>query len=112
MKALLVKVGSAKAEQVETDGKLESLQKLVGGSIEYLPLPCGAHAYIDEEGKLKGKPMNSLATHLLCKEWNIGLGAGDFIVGDLVILGDDGKGDEADAPAELIEQTKALGFLA
>ena len=68
-----------KAEVVEIENTLEALQKAVGGYIETLTLAPHVCLVCDEEGKLKGKPVN------FC----IG---GDFIAGTALFVGV--KGDE------------------
>lgn len=68
---------------VKTCGGYREYQRLVGGHFENTPMKniCVSDLImtVDEEGKLKGKPINPVATFLQ--------GAyGDFIVGDAVIL--------------------------
>jgi hypothetical protein len=57
---------------------LEELKEIVGGWIEIVYLPNKEMMIIDEEGKLKGKPYNLLATSYW-KNHN------DFIVGDVLL---------------------------
>ena len=64
-------------EQVLTDLELASLQKEVGGYIEAVRLLDGRLAFINEEGKLKGLPINERASLLYGR---------DEIVGAMVIL--------------------------
>lgn len=66
---------------------LEEAQEFVGGLIEVLRLPDGSLMVIDEEGKLKGKPVNLKATQIAHEARAIF--PGDVIVGDALIL----KGD-------------------
>lgn len=68
--------------------KLETLQRLVGGYIEVVPLlqeyngkPCVA--YCNEEGKLNGMAVNVSATKL----WHLALKENDRIIDD-VLVGD------------------------
>lgn len=63
---------------------LSELQKMVGGLIELVDLG-DTHIVLDEEGKLKDKPINERATNLWRSHpsktfW------GDQIVGDVVVL--------------------------
>lgn len=61
---------------------------LNGGWLELLPIPVGEtghHGYLDEEGKMKSLPYNSLATHL-CALWKVGLALDDRIVGPFVVF--------------------------
>jgi hypothetical protein len=83
--------------QMTTNGytdpiKLEALQAGVGGYIEEVPGFTKFHrkacvAFCNEEGKLKGLPVNSVATNL----WRKQTQAGDFLVGNVVIV----QGDDA-----------------
>lgn len=59
--------------------QLEELQKIVGGFIEVLYLQ-NALMILDEEGKLKNKPTNKLATQIWRTEGGL-----DPIVGTVVI---------------------------
>ena len=53
-------------EYLGKDVGLEVLQKAVGGWIEALPAQrMWEVAYVDEEGRLKGLPVNQLATGLV-----------------------------------------------
>lgn len=80
---------------------LESFQKIVGGYIEPIDLPTGDGAFIDEEGKLKGYPLNpradgALKGHLL---------PGDYISGDLVVVGQpDEAGETTSANLETAQE--------
>jgi Domain of unknown function (DUF3846) len=60
-----LRLGADMAREVKpANGKkfsLEELQKLVGGYIEYVPRSRPI-AYCDEEGRLKEKPLNALAS--------------------------------------------------
>lgn len=71
----------------ETDpgDRLVFYQTLVGGYIEVIDLhvlPVSWVLVIDEEGKIKEKPINQLATRLAHSV----LGVGDFIAGDAILL--------------------------
>jgi hypothetical protein len=66
---------------------LEELQKAVGGYIEVLCirwLDRPAMLILDEDGKMKGYPRNSKATHTALA--TAGIAPTDFIVGDVVVL--------------------------
>ena len=69
-----------------TDFSLEELQAIVGGWIEIVNLRDGRLLCLDEEGKLKGKERNYVATDIYrqafpqCK---------DFIVGDALLCNED-----------------------
>ena len=63
---------------------LKEMQEFVGGYIEIVYAPNGDHIILNEEGKLKGLPINYEAT----KHWvgdNSGYD-GDYIVGNALIL--------------------------
>ena len=67
---------------------LEELQAFVGGYIEMLPVPSktGAVVFCDEEGKLKGRPRNRIATQLWQEHAEPGsMRMLDDVVGDVVI---------------------------
>jgi hypothetical protein len=56
------------------------------------------HAYVDEEGKLKGLPINPAATAFA---QSIGWWSSDALCGPVVFLGDKGP-DEGDVPPEVV----------
>lgn len=89
--------GSQQVTKLDRAPKLEDIQAAIGGGdIEIVPhfdkimyegkyIECVA--FCDEEGKLKGLPINSYATH----KWAILLGCdkdqiGDYLVGDIAIV--------------------------
>ncbi len=67
---------------------LQELQQLVGGLVEAVPTTTRLRMYVNEEGRLKGLPLNVKATALLPPHY---LQAGNFIVGDAVVV-DKGEG--------------------
>lgn len=68
------------------------LSQTVGGYIEAVPLENGCTMYINEEGKLRGLPINYVA-NLLAHKLNSGLREYDYIVGNAVVCGPlDGAG--------------------
>lgn len=80
------------AELIKVDGtteklkdiSLESLQAAVGGYIELVRSPQSVYEYIcDEEGKLKGYPINVIATELARRDKALPIV--DFLVGDIVV---------------------------
>ena len=70
-------------ELIETPGGAEEIHRLVGGFFENVYLPyfpvSDIVMSVDEEGKLKGKPVNILATLMYRNLY-------DFIVGDALIF--------------------------
>ena len=73
----------------------EEMKKFVGGYIEVVESADAKHDIIlDEEGKLKGKPINKEATELYVGEEQDDTSAGwgfDYIVGDVMILSGDAR---------------------
>ena len=73
----------------------EEMKKFVGGYIEVVESSDAKHDIIlDEEGKLKGKPINKEATELYLGEEQDDTCAGwdfDYIVGDVMILSGDAR---------------------
>lgn len=63
-----------------TDFQLKELQKIVGGYVEIIPVLNGKIMALDEEGKLKGKPVNDDATMIFMQA-----GFYDTIVGDVLV---------------------------
>lgn len=86
-RAIHVKVDGTEEVIYPKDGKkfvLSELQALVGGYIETAPSKYDGWALVlDEEGRLKGKPVNAKATDLLAPAMRHG---GSFVVGDAVYI--------------------------
>ena len=73
-------------------------QQLVGGLIEFVDLPHGGTLCCNDEGKLYGLPPNYRATCLLWAMRPEFINA-DFLVGDVVLLGQpDEDGETTSAP--------------
>ena len=109
MKAIAIRQDGT-IENIEIESGLDSLQKAVGGYIEALQMTPEVHAYIDEEGKLKGKGVNVMAS-MLCKKLEIGLMPGDMIVGDMILLGTGTEGDSIDIPEDFIVNNELLEYV-
>jgi hypothetical protein len=62
---------------------LEWLQLMVGGYVQLVTLLDGSQIWMDEEGKIKGKPINAFATRKL---WEPSFGRTDVLVGTIVHL--------------------------
>jgi hypothetical protein len=88
---------------VECDGKLASIQALLGGGyIECVQFLNGASAYVDEDGIGKGLPANALATQLMQK-LGPGLLPGDYIKGNFLVVGwPDDEGREQSVPPDVV----------
>ena len=101
--ALVVKPGSTVAELVEVPTDLDGLTAIVGGLLEAVtPSTADAgkwHAYVDEEGKYKGLPVNLFGTILA---HSLGWTGREYLVGPMVFLGSSGA-DEADLPTETLD---------
>ena len=65
------------------ENELKCLQNAVGGPIEVLPLRSNLVMVIDEEGKLKNKQKNYLATKMLKEFYPNTL---DYIVGNALLV--------------------------
>jgi hypothetical protein len=107
MKAIVIKPGDEKAtlKELDEDGIKNELD---GGWLEGLRFTDDSLAYVDEEGKQKGLPINYLATQL-CETYKIGLNPSDVIVGTFIIVGTLNEQGEHDAenhdvPEMLVEQ--------
>lgn len=84
--------GTCEVKQIENT--LEALQHEVGGYIETITLAADCCMIVDEEGRLKDKPLNEQASRL-----------GLAIVGDALLVGV--AGDEfTDVPEAMIEMCK------
>lgn len=112
--------------RITTDGTIteipntgyESVKAAIGGGyLEAIPMGEGHSAYIDEEGKLKGLPINPVASFLWYKRLSP---MNDFLVGDCVIfrsVNDNGEMDgEEYSPLpeirEIAERITAMDHLA
>lgn len=60
MRVVYLKVGRPPVVK-DIDGSLESMQKLVGGYIQSVPLSYNTALVCDEDGKVKGRPVNRVA---------------------------------------------------
>jgi hypothetical protein len=91
----------------------DDMNKAVGGWIEALALPWGdgdQSAYVNEDGIALGLPFNRLATDL-CTELQVGLMPGDYIKGNMLVLGppDDDEGESTDIDEALAELLLSRG---
>ena len=87
MKAIIVTAdGETSVVDVPENGKrlYAIVRKVIGGYMENVypkGLPKGYVMIVDEEGKLKDKPVNDTGSYLYRSHVH-----GDFIVGDVIIL--------------------------
>lgn len=88
----------------EIDGKLATLQGLVGGWIEAVHPNRDTTLFVNEEGKLSGQPLNELATLLWWALDNDAVDQ-DFLVGPVVVLGPvDANGDETSVHTDTLNK--------
>lgn len=69
---------------------LQELQTLVGGYIEVVTTVDGGLMVLDEEGKLKGKPVNPVASALYV------YGSRDRVVGEAILVTREEMGETDD----------------
>lgn len=80
----------------EEDKVLELLQTTVGGLIEAVTLEPGIVMWVNEEGLIRGLPVNRLASLMHSN----GREAITVITGDVIITGMDQKGETRGLPIE------------
>lgn len=92
---------------------LSQLQELVGGWIEPVTIPSfipdaeRGTGYVNEEGKIRGLPVNWRATDFMVP--GVGLMPRDYIAGDFVLLGLDPRtGENADVPDSLVKRARLI----
>jgi hypothetical protein len=102
MKALKITVEGT-VEQVDFPYvHVAELQRVVGGMLEERRIDDDIWAYIDEESKLKGLPLNVLATALCHTKQCPWLASDEFIGGTMLCIGSpDSEGNETDVPFNL-----------
>lgn len=81
---------------------LETFKAAVGGWLEAVSLPRGAHLYCDEEGKVRNRPVNRAATEMWWRAVPEAAG-NDHLVGDVIVLGRQGA-EEDDCPQWPIDE--------
>lgn len=78
----------------------DDINSAVGGWIEGVPLE-GVTAYVNEEGKLQGLPVNMIAT-LLAHE-DSAIMSEDYIAGNMIVFGPlDDEGEITSLPSDFI----------
>lgn len=91
---VIIKAPNNPAVEAEIDNTLETMQGIVGGYIECIPLTYEALIICNEEGKIRNLPYN-FSTPL------------DHIMGTVIICGDEGE-DFTDVPITVEEFNKIL----
>ena len=93
-------------EVIDIENKLEVIQDLVGGYIQYVNISQdGVDMIVNEEGKIYNLDYNLKAT-LLFRATH--LFKDDYIVGDVVIVGTDNLGENGDLTDLEIETIKQI----
>ena len=76
-------------EDSKDEPTLKAAQEFVGGYVEGIPFPNGDYLIVNEEGKLKGLPLNPEATALWKATFdndNFITGRNDFVVGPAILI--------------------------
>jgi Domain of unknown function (DUF3846) len=105
VRALIIQP-DGRSEDTTVQADLAGLNAAVGGLIECVTLRI-CHLYCDEEGKLKGLPVNKAATALA---HTLGWMHGDVLCGPVIFLGNHPQGAEADVPQSVIDTWNGLQF--
>jgi hypothetical protein len=113
-RALVIKPDTDVARLVHVNRDLASWKRLVGGPIESLALSDTVWAYINEDGKAQGLPVNLFGDQFVRASLaRIGrrLWPGDHITGPLVLKGPpDRDGWDTDVPDQVLAEVRALGM--
>jgi hypothetical protein len=116
IKVLVVYPDSQTGHLKTIDPSLPVFNDLVGGFIEGLSFPENeVSAYLNEDGKTMGLPVNqyadALVRQLLASEHRR-LMPGDVIVGPVVFMGypDHDTGEDTDVPTHLLALARSLGL--
>ena len=106
MKALRITVeGRVSPVELAEDSmtRLSQMQAAVGGWVEAVDMTDTLTMWVDEEGKLAGKPINPVANQVV-GSYRVGLMPGDFIVGDVLLTGfDQDSGEVTPLPVYAVE---------
>lgn len=99
MQALVVQP-DGQYEKRELSGTIEEVQDIVGGWVEAVrsPFRPGVIALVNEDGRMKHLPRNSVASTVLM----VGM------VGPVVLVGDVGGPDFGDVPQHIVTWTENL----
>jgi hypothetical protein len=110
VRVMRVPASSASIEVVSLTPDLDALQAEVGGDIEGL-FGAGWAAYLNEEGKMRGLPINDRAD-ALARALGWQSLPGDVLCGDVVFLGPcDEEGYDTDVPNIVIAAAGELSLL-
>lgn len=88
----------------------EAVSNALGGWLEGISLTDEAHAYLDEEGKMKGLPAN-IPAMMLCNQTPYSPSRfGDTLVGTVIIFGNGMRGEEGDVPQSILDLAQQVGL--
>lgn len=116
MKALVLKADGTNAilDLPDQGSGIRELQGAVGGYIEAIIGTEGWIMYANEDGLRLNLSVNRAASALvmaLCETAGMPLPLGaDQLVGDVVIVGNDGTEDNATIPQEWVDEFSAMGL--
>lgn len=110
MKAIkLTTAGTAEQLTIDDEHKLTALQQLVGGYVEKISITENVDLVMHEEEKfISGHKANPIAGRLL-RHFDIALRPGDYIAGDVVLVGVD-DADWISVPDSTADTLAFLGF--
>jgi len=83
VKVIVARVGEAPVVE-DMEDSLAAMQAIAGGYVEHVRLSATVGMYFDEEGRLKGKPLNRLVPDDHGNQWDI--------LGDLFLASHDDEG--------------------
>jgi len=111
MKAITIK-SDGTVEVTKISGKLKSLQDAVGGYIEALYLADDLVMLVNEDGLMRQLPINKAASQVAVMAYaangrDAAIGS-DRIVGDVLLVGDDGGEDFVSIPDDWEAKITAL----
>jgi hypothetical protein len=106
----IAKIMPTRITLMTVDGDLTTLQSLVGGDVQWIPLGDDSAMYVNENGRYLRMPENPIATRL-CLHYRAGLDPEDAIAGPAVVVGvSPHDGAEVDCPDTVVRTIRALGF--
>lgn len=106
--------GTQELISIKADGTGRELQSAVGGYIESIMSTDGFIVYANEDGQrlnLKHNPKGSALVSAVCETSGRSIPWGaDELVGNIVIVGHDGSGENVPIPDEWVDRFKAMGL--
>ncbi len=94
----------------DSDPNYATLKLAVGGYIEPIRLAEDLLLYCNEEGKMYNLPYNEVATALVKSMYESnGYTWGDYLVGNVVFVGDDGTPNSAGVPDRWVTEFQMIG---